>query len=113
MESNITENIWCVENRPIEVNILLSLDPYDWYELKETDAWKEVERLVKAFGNRDNLLCRLEALDLKERATSEQVQTALHLAHPEAFDKSQQTDTGSTEPFHHPIWQRLKKWIRG
>lgn len=109
MESKITESILCADDRPIEVNIQLSLDPYDWYELRETDAWKEIERLVSDFGSRDNLIRRLEALDLKERATSEQVQTALCHAHPEVFCTEQHTESLNKEHPHRPIWQRLKR----
>ena len=113
MESRITESTLCADDRPVEVCISILLDPYDWYELKETAAYKEVVRLVENFGSRGNLLRRLEALDLKERATTEQVHTALCRAHPEAFCKSQQTAPVNTEPPHHSIWQKLKKLISG
>ena len=113
MESTWTKNTWYAEDHPTEVDILLRLDPYDWYELKDTDAWKEVERLIGAFGSRDNLLRRLEALNLKEKATSEQVLSCLPPPHQAAPYMSPQTDTENKEPPRRPIWQRLKRWISG
>lgn len=111
MESTWFQNTWYAEGRPLEVCISFSLDPYDWYELKDTDAWKEVVRLVEAFGNRDNLLRRLEALNLKEKATSEQVLSSLPPPRQATSCIAPQTDTKSKESPRHPIWQRLKKWI--
>ena len=67
MESKIQESTFLAEGRAYIVYIRFELDPYDWYELKASDAWKEVERMVEDFGSRDNLIRRLEALDLKER----------------------------------------------
>ena len=113
MISSISERIWCEENRPIEADIWFSLDPADWYELRETDAWKEVVRLVEAYGSRDNLLRRLEELDLQERATTEQVQTLLDRDCQAIVRNIRHVEDASKEPPRRPIWQRLMKWIRG
>lgn len=109
MKSFIEENILSSESGFQGVYIRLILDPYDWYELKETDAWKQVERMVEDFGSRDNLIRRLEALNLQERATNEQVQTALCQEFPEAFDRSQQKVPENTEHQHRSLWQKLMK----
>ena len=109
MESKIQESTFLAEGRAYIVYIRFELDPYDWYELKASDAWKEVERMVEDFGSRDNLIRRLEALDLKERASSEQVLSSLPPASPEASDTTLQTALESKELLHRPIWQRWKK----
>lgn len=111
MESTISKSTFYADERPVVVDIRFSLDPYDWYELKATDAWQEVERLISDFGSRDNLIRRLEALNLKEKATIEQVLPALPPPHQATSCKSQQTDIASMELPRHPVLQKLKKLI--
>lgn len=109
MESKIRENTFFAEDQAYIVYIRFELDPYDWYELKASDAWKEVERMVEDFGSRDNLIRRLEALDLKERASSEQVLSCLPPPSPEASYTTLQTAIENREPPHRPKWPKWKK----
>ena len=110
----IQESIWCADGHPIEACIGVSLDPCDWYTIRESEEWKAFRKLVERYESRDSLQRRLKELDLAERATNEQVLAAISSPGcPVTVHNRSSSAEANIGHQSHPILRRLKKWIRG